>query len=147
VSARPDPLLLVVDASVDNRIASELRLRRRESIALSQLGIHRMEDPDVLSELCVRLPDMRWALVTADDSMPDDWSEVIRWLNPSPTIATIRPHRSSEHDDDQWARDVIHRWAHVMQVQAPESIRRYWLSGHGVWRPVRRPRRRTPGTG
>jgi hypothetical protein len=138
LSTRLDPLLLVVDASVDNRIASELRNRRREAVALSTLGIHRMEDPDLLTELCVQLPDMRWVLVTADDSLPDDWADVIAML--LPTIATIRPRGRDDYDDDQWARDVVHRWAHVMQTQEPQSIRRYWLGSHGVWRPVRRRR-------
>jgi hypothetical protein len=99
-----------------------------------------LEDPNVISELCVRFPDMRWVLITADDSMPDEWRDVIDWRRPSPTIATIRPRLSEDYDDDQWARDVIHRWAHTMQSQEPETIRRYWLNGHGLWRPVRRRR-------
>lgn len=86
MSKRPEPLLLVVDASVDNRIAAELRFRRRAAVALSQLGIHRLEDPDLIPELCTQMPDMQWVLVTADDSMPDDWADIIAWRQP--TIAT-----------------------------------------------------------
>jgi hypothetical protein len=93
----------------------------------------------VLRELCVRLPDMKWVLVTADDVMPDDWADVIALLQP--TIATIRPRRTDDWDDDQWARDVVHRWAHVMQRQDQCSVRRYWLDSHGPWKPVRRRRR------
>ena len=130
--------LLVIDASLDNRLATELKYRAREAVPLSQLNLHRLEDPDLLAELFVRIPDRSWVLVTADDTMPEEWADVIEWLRP--TIATIDPRRKTQQTDDEWGRDVVHRWAHVMQSQAAHSIRRYRASGHGLWKPRRRRR-------
>lgn len=128
--------LLVIDASLDNRIAVELGYRAREAVALSKLGIHRLEDPELLPELFVRIPDRSWILVTADDDMPEEWADVISWLKP--TIATIDPRRKTAHNDDELGRDVVHRWAHVMQTQTARSIRRYRINSHGIWKPRRK---------
>jgi hypothetical protein len=89
-----------------------------------------------LPELFVRIPDRSWILVTADDDMPEEWGDVISWLKP--TIATIDPRRKTAHSDDELGRDVVHRWAHVMQTQRARSIRRYRINSHGIWKPRRK---------
>ena len=101
--------LLVIDSSLDKRIATELTYRQREAVSVSAMHMRHFEDPDLLPELFVRISDRSWVLVTADDSMPDDWAEVIERLRP--TIATVRPRNSDDYNDDQWGRDVVHRWA------------------------------------
>jgi hypothetical protein len=131
--------LLVIDASLDKRIATELGYRQRNAVSVSALQMSHFEDPDLLPELFVRIPERDWVLVTADDSMPDDWADEIARLRP--TIATIRPRRTDDYNDDQWGRDVVHPWAHTMQVQQLHTVRRYWLTSHDPWRPVRRRRR------
>jgi hypothetical protein len=98
-----------------------------------------MLDPELLPELFVRMPEGDWVLVTADDAMPDDWADIIDWLKP--TIATIDPRRLDEYDADEWGRDVVHRWAHIMQRQERHSVRRYALARHAPWKPIRRRKR------
>jgi hypothetical protein len=138
LSTTSAPHLLVIDASLDKRIATELSYRQREAVALSALHMQHLDDDDLLPELFVRVPDRNWCLVTADDWMPDDWAEIIERLRP--TIATIGPRTSDDYNDDQWGRDVVHRWAHVMQRQTAHTVRRYRLGAHAPWRPRRRRR-------
>jgi len=62
------------------------------------------------------------------------------------TIATVEPW--SRHPDliespipdeisnqEAYEREVVHRWAHSMQVQESGSIRRYYVSTHRTWTP------------
>ena len=136
------PLLrLVVDADVDNRVATELKARGRDAIALSELELHRLKDEPLLRALVDTLGDpSTWVLVTGDDSMPDDHADALRAL--SVALATIDPRRPDLTTEAAWRRDVIHRWAYAMQGQSPGSLRRYSLTRHGEWRPRRSGRRR-----
>ena len=84
------PLRLVVDADVDNRVATELKARGRDAIALSELELHRLKDEPLLRALGNTVGDPSgWVLVTGDDSMPDDHGDVLRELRV--TLATIDP--------------------------------------------------------
>ena len=127
-------LRLVVDADVDNRVATELKARGRDAIALSELELHRLKDEPLLRALVDTLGDpSTWILVTGDDSMPDDHGDVLRALRI--TLATIDPRRPDSTSEDAWRKDVIHRWAHAVQGQTSGSLRRYSLTRHGEWRP------------
>jgi len=135
------PLRLVVDADVDNRVATELKARGRDAIALSELELHRLKDEPLLRALGNTVGDPSgWVLVTGDDSMPDDHGDVLRKLRV--TLATIDPRRPDATHEAAWRRDVIHRWAHAMQMQTSGSFRRYSLTRQGEWRPRRSGRRR-----
>ena len=126
---------------MDNRVATELKARGRDAVALSELELHRLKDEPLLRELVVVLGDPAgWVLVTGDDSMPDDHAGVLGELDI--TLATIDPRRPEHTNEAAWRRDVIHRWAHAMHRQTPGSLRRYSLTRHVVWRPRRSGRRR-----
>lgn len=131
--------MLVIDASVDNRVATELRARGRSAVALSQLGFHRMEDPDMLRALAEHFENDggRFVLVTTDDAMPADHGPLLREL--CITVATIDPRVPTGVTQDAWSRDVIHRWAHAIGAQAIGSWRRYTFHRNGQWRARRRP--------
>ena len=77
-------------------------------------------------------------LVTADDSMPRDHAPVIESLGM--TIATIdgrRPPAFARHQE-QWEREVVHRWAHRMQEQPTATRVRYSLAAARRWTRRRR---------
>ena len=136
-----EPGRLVIDADIHKRVATELNLRGRAAIALSELELHRAKDEPLLEALVERLGDpASWVLVTGDDAMPDDHTDTLARLDV--TLATIDPRRPLAVTEDTWRRDVIHRWAHVMPMQTPGSIRRYSLGRHGRWRARRSGRRR-----
>lgn len=77
-------------------------------------------------------------LVTADDGLPAEHAEALSEVGG--TIATLEPNREAGWPLDAWRRELVHRWAHVMQDQSPATMRRYGLRRHRPWRP--RPRRR-----
>lgn len=136
-----EPRLLVIDADIDNRVATELKARGRRAVATSELLLHRDKDEPLLRGLVERLGDAtNWVLVTGDDAMPDDHRDIVVELGV--TVATVDPRRTAETKEAQWRRDVVHRWAHAMGVQAVGSIRRYSALRHGAWRPRRVGRRR-----
>lgn len=133
--------LLVIDADIDNRVATELKARGRAAVAASELSLHRERDGPLLRGLAERFGDTAsWVLVTGDDAMPDDHNEVLVELGV--TVATIDPRRPAGTRESEWRRDVVHRWAHAMGIQAAGSIRRYSTLRHGAWKPRRTGRRR-----
>ena len=102
------PLRLVVDADVDNRVATELKARGRDATALSELELHRLKDEPLLRALVDTLGDpSTWILVSGDDSMPDDHAVVLSALRV--TLATVDPRRPDLVNEASWRRDVIHR--------------------------------------
>ena len=79
-------------------------------------------------------------LVSGDDAMPDDHPEVLAELNV--TLATVDPRRPKGIEEAAWRRDIVHRWAHAMQIQEPGTIRRYSAGRHNLLRPRRSGQRR-----
>ena len=132
------PATLVIDASLNKRIATELKRRGRDAIALSELELRHAKDPELLHALAEHFSDRLWVLVTADDNLPAAHGDVVAEV--SATIATVDPKRSVIYaeDEDAWGREVVHRWAHVMERQPQGSIRRYSERGGRKWSPRRR---------
>lgn len=126
--------LIIVDASVNKRVATELKRRGREAISAAELGVDTLLDDNLLQTLSERSDE--WVLYTSDDRMPETHAQTIARLEP--TIATLDPRRPSGQSEDQWASDVAHRWAHVIQRQAPGSVRRYNFARGQPWTPRRR---------
>jgi hypothetical protein len=81
-----------------------------------------------------------WILLTADDALPEDHAAALAAVGG--TVATINPERETGWGIDEWRREIVHRWAHVVHDQEPGTVRRYSLRRHGVWRRRvhRRPR-------
>jgi hypothetical protein len=132
------PATIVIDASLNKRIATELKRRGRDAIALSELELRHAKDPELLHALAEHFGNRLWVLVTADDNLPAAHADVVAEV--SATIATIDPKRSAIYaeDEDAWGREVVHRWAHVMERQPRGSVRRYSERGGRKWSPRRR---------
>ena len=128
----------MIDADLNKRIATELKRRGRNAVGVSELRLRHARDPDLLRSLAENFEREHWVLVTGDDNMPAVHADVIAELNA--TVATIEPRRPTEYIDneDGWGREIVHRWAHLMERQDPGSIRRYSAGGGRNW--VRRRR-------
>jgi len=133
--------LLVIDACVSHRVAPELVKRGRPSSSWKALKLGRLADDDLLRR--VAEIDEPWVLVTADDKMPAEWTETISELGA--TIATIEglwekfcQAHNLHLTQEQFIRDSVHRWSHVMQGQEQGEIRRYNPLSHAVWKPRKR---------
>jgi hypothetical protein len=133
-----DPLI-VVDESLDLRLAEEISGRGREATSHEEVGTTGLEDEPMLRKLAADLGGRHWVLVTADDAMPAEHAEVIEELQV--TIATIHGDYKrvcDAHDltmtQEQFRRDSVHRWLHIIAAQERGEIRRYTPVGHAPWR-------------
>lgn len=127
--------MLIIDESLNPRIAAELNKRGRNARSVASLGYRGLKDPELIYALVADYPEA--ILVTADDQMPAVHADVLRATKV--TIATVSPERAAGYSPEQWEREIVHRWAHKMEVQARGSIRRYTLVGGRVWRVRKRP--------
>ncbi|HEX4340969.1 MAG TPA: hypothetical protein VH062_33905 [Polyangiaceae bacterium] len=93
------PNHLVIDASLAKRLAAELRGRGRDATALSQLGLHKLEDPEMLRAVAERFGATPWILATGDDDMPAEHADVLAELRA--TVATVDPRWPSAPIDAQ----------------------------------------------
>lgn len=128
---------MVIDASLNKRLATELNRRGRRAIALSELKLRHEKDPDLLRALAATFAEP-WVLVTADDNLPAAHHDVV--AETGATVCTVDPHRGSGYElrPDEWGRDVVHRWAHAMAQQSEGTVKRYSASGGRRWTRRRR---------
>lgn len=124
-------LEVVVDESLATRIATELRGRGRQSITVAALELRGQSDGNIIRKLAER--SEQWILLTADDQLPLEWRDVIEATKA--TVATIHPTRPASYTENEWHRDVAHRWAHAICEQCQGTVRRYSLNTHRVWTP------------
>ena len=129
--------VLIIDENLTRRIASELRKRGKNSIAIVSTPLRGAKDPDLLKAIAAQYPGS--VLITGDDNMPATHAEVLRETRV--TLAIVSPERESDLSTDEWEREIVHRWAHKMEAQAEGSIRRYYLTGGREWRLRRSSRR------
>jgi hypothetical protein len=135
------PRPLIIDESLSHRIATELQQRGKNAVATNQLGLKGADDVPLLRALARDYPD--GVLVTGDDDMPADHRDTL--LRTHYTFAVVAPTKGTGYEKDQWERDVIHKWAHKMELQASGTIRRYSPNGSREWRPRRRPTKSSSG--
>jgi PIN like domain len=129
--------ILVLDENFAPRLAHELRKRGRRAVGLQRLQLRGVKDAPLLSQLA-ELPEP-WLLVSQDKTMPLQHAAAIAEL--APTIAVVLLADDLIGDAVDWAcRDIVHRWAHAMQGQAPGSIREYTPGRSAPWRWRERPR-------
>jgi hypothetical protein len=133
--------LLILDASISSRVAHELNERGRTAVSTAELGIGRLLDDPLLRALAER--DDEWVLVAADDKMPFEHSEAVN--DTGATIATVDgawenfcQRHSLSLTPEQFKRDSVHRWAHVMAEQPDREVRRFTPLSHALWRPKKR---------
>ena len=128
---------LVIDASLNRRLAAELKGRGRAALSVADLGLGRASDAELLRGLARRLEGEDWVLVTGDDSLPDEQTDLIDGLGL--TIATVEwRSRVPSAGREQAARDTCHRWAHAMAAQPAGTRRRYSPERSRRWTSRRR---------
>ncbi len=96
--------ILVIDADLNKRIATELKRRGRQAVALSELHLRHVKDPELLRALAAHFGDKPWILVTGDDNMPAVHADVIHEVGA--TLATVDPRWPPGYrgDEDAWGR-------------------------------------------
>ena len=136
MTASDEERLLIIDASINPRVAPELRNKRlRMALSCKDLKVERFEDPPLLRFVHMYWPET--VLVTSDDQMPLEHGDLIRrWRL---TVAVIDPLKPKSYQGgDMWDWEIIHRWAHNMQVQPRNKIYRYNATGRRKWTRPRR---------
>jgi hypothetical protein len=137
--------VLVIDESLSKQLANELRRRGRNSRAIEEMGLKGSLDPDVIQRVFAFFPDP--VLVTGDDSMPSEHKASLDAA--AATVATVvtyveetafevRWDGIDHRTQDDWEREIVHRWAHAIQEQRGGTVRRYGLNRHNAWRPRKR---------
>lgn len=124
--------VLVLDADINKRAATELRKRGRNVASVYTLKIEGKLDPELLLELADRYGD-DWVLATADDRMP--YRHAVEVAASTGAIATVDPRKPADVHIDAWRRDIVHKWADRMQKQAGGSVYRYSMDSARTWRP------------
>lgn len=128
--------ILVIDENLDSRIATELRARGRDASSVKELGLTSSLDEELLRELASQ--SYEWVLVTADDRMPFEHDTAIARFES--TIATIDGEwdkcckkNDLQLNQQQFQRETIQRWAHLLSNQSNGSIRRYSPVRNSEW--------------
>ena len=130
--------LLFIDENINPRIATELRERGRPATSVRTEKWRGEKDGSLIEKISARYGSDNIVLVTSDNNMPSDHPKDVARV----TVAVVDPIRPHGYTLMQWRRDVVHRWAHVMQQQDPRTVKRYGLSQRD-WTPrVRRSRTR-----
>ncbi len=130
--------LLVVDDSLNKRIATEFKRRGRNATSVAELGLKGEKDPPLLKRL--HEIDPNCVLITGDDAMPATHVDDLKRFET--TLAVIVPWDPSHGlSETEWEREIAHRWAHLMEAQPTGSILRYALNGRKTWTLRKRPSR------
>ena len=140
---------MVLDEDMWPRLATELRGRGKQAIALKNTELVGSDDQDLIKTIGSWTDTI---LLTRDDNMPSEHEGAIASVQL--TIAVVAPRASDEFTEQSWEREIVHRWVHLMEVQEPSSVVRYTPNGRSLWRPRKRPprarrlrQRRTPAAG
>ncbi len=135
--------LLVIDESLDKRLASQLERRGRYSRSIDWLGLGSIIDPPLLRKLHETHPEC--VLITGDDAMPKEHGDLLKRLGL--TVATVDGQRDPGWGQSDWKNETVHRWAHVMANQKYATSRRYSPHRHGPWTLRRGRKRHVPRAG
>jgi len=134
--ALPPDRLIAIDEGLDSRLASQLEQRGRKAKSAVWLGFGGMKDERLLRALAGLEFEVDPVLVTGDDRMPLEHGALIADLRI--TVATLDGRRPSDWGQEEWKKEIVHRWAHAMHEQRPNTIERYGLHRHGPWSRRRR---------
>jgi hypothetical protein len=127
---------MVLDEDMWPRLATELRGRGKQAIALKNTELKGSDDQDLIKAIGSWTDTI---LLTRDDNMPSEHEGAIASVQL--TIAVVAPRASDEFTEQSWEREIIHRWLHLIEFQGPGSIIRYTHNGRSLWRPRKRPPR------
>jgi hypothetical protein len=126
------PLRLIIDEDLSWRIAPELRARGyRDATSAHEWGTAGRHVKDPLWLYIIARAGIPSVLVTFDNKMPLVHGDAI--LRRQSTLAVIDS--QGEHGGrtrEEYKREVAHKWAHKMAMQAPGSRYKYNLRGRRV---------------
>ena len=130
--------LIIVDECLNHQLTEQLIGRGRPAVSGFELGLSGLEDEPMLRKLHADVTEP-WVLITSDDVMPAEHADVIDEIGA--TIATIDGEWDricKAHDlvlnQDEFGKEAIHRWAHVIAEQEAGQIHRYTPVSHTPWR-------------
>jgi hypothetical protein len=129
---------LYLDEDVPKRLATELDRRGRNALSIYSDEQKGTLDGDLVTMLCERF-GQDVVLVTANESMPVEHEAELKATG---IALAIVDGVHGETQQEEWKRETVHRWAHLMEAQEPGTWRRYSPHRHGRWTRRRRPRLR-----
>ena len=130
------PLLLIIDESLDKRLATELKARGHAAETHASIGFTSIKDPGVLDMLAeIETP---WVLVTGDDFMPAEHAEKLAEIGATVAVVDGEWEKACamhevERTQEEFKRDTVHRWAHSIEEQEAGTIRRYTPWRNDKW--------------
>jgi hypothetical protein len=130
----PPDRVLVIDEDLNKRLATELKRRGRRVYSVAELGLKGTIDPNLLPRLLKDFPDP--VLVTGDDHMPETHADLVAELKP--TLAIVEPCEADDPLQDEYEREIVHRWVHKMTEQTSGAVIRYRLARPLPWKPRKR---------
>lgn len=129
---------IVIDEDLDKRLARDLKERGRKAVSCDEAGTRHLLDEPMLDKLAQRADP--WVLVTGDDHMPEEHAAKVAEVGA--TIATVdgdvegwNQSHGKALTQDQFRKETVQRWAHVIARQGPGEIRRYNPTTSAVWKP------------
>lgn len=118
-----EPRCLVLDEGINWKLARELRRRGlRGSTSSHELGLLAKQDPAVFKALAEKHEPC--VLVAWDNKMP--LSHAVALKHFEITLAVVdRKAKRGDLSEQEYYREVIHRWAHRMVFQPPGTVVKY----------------------
>lgn len=120
----------MVDEDLNRRLATELERRGRPATTIPALQLRGADDTPVLDTLTKRTPQP--VLVTGDMDMPRDHADALARSSVAVCIVAPPP-KDSALTEDEWYRELVHRWIHRMVEQAPATAYVYGARGRRRW--------------
>jgi hypothetical protein len=132
--------VLVIDENLNPRIARELRNRGRHARPIEDLGLKGAPDPTIIEKVFAFYENV--VLVTGDDSLPGEHASALARVKA--TVATVAPWNRKDaevgrwdgrdhRNEDEWDQEIVHRWAHLIELQPPGTVKRYRPNAYGDW--------------
>jgi hypothetical protein len=119
--------MLVVDETLDRRLAGQLRLRGRAAAGAQELGLEGLTDQELLAAVAALGADP--VLLTGDDRLPAARPPRMRL-----TLAVVDGRGDDPSAVAARRREAAHRWVHVIAHQRTGTVHRYGAVRHGPWR-------------
>lgn len=122
--SRPETRRLVIDEDISRKLSFELQRRGRgNAIAVLDARLNGRKDGALFKALIDFEPCV---LVTYDNRMPFVHSRELEHHGTTVAVVSRRAFRRSWHTvEDSYIRDVVHRWAHVIEMQTAGTVRSY----------------------
>jgi predicted nuclease of predicted toxin-antitoxin system len=115
---------IVIDADISWKLARELRRRARaDATALREIGLDELKDGAVLKALAANFEPC--VLVTFDNKMPKAHAKELRHHGSTLAVVNRAGLAAWDGTEDSYIRDVVHRWAHRMELQEGPSVALY----------------------